>query len=162
MNRLGCSTGSLGCVIDIVFIAPSFSCHSSSLHTKTFYLFLEQFIYFAVFKQSENRGKQSKTEEKQRIDQELQEWMLKFESFLSLVVLLPVSFIGRRNILWEPPLAHLKDAEEEHRVDAKNTWRNSHAHDSACAFSRVAEVVSVWERLEIGVETCGALDRQIR
>ena len=60
MNRLGCSTGSLGCVIDIVFIAPSFSCHSSSLHTKTFYLFLEQFIYFAVFKQSENRGKQSK------------------------------------------------------------------------------------------------------
>ena len=32
MNRLGCSTGNLGCVIDIVFIAPSFSCHSSSLH----------------------------------------------------------------------------------------------------------------------------------
>lgn len=34
MNRLGCSTGSLGCVIDIVFSAPSFSCHSSSLHSK--------------------------------------------------------------------------------------------------------------------------------
>lgn len=36
MNRLGCSTGSLGCVIDIVFNAPSFSCQSSSLHSNMF------------------------------------------------------------------------------------------------------------------------------
>ena len=97
-KRCGCSTGMRGCVIEIVFKAPSLSSQSSSLHNMG------------------NKIKGMPNNYKWRF--------FSRDVFCLRAEDSPVSFVRQRCILRVPPHTHLEDSQKEHGVHSKNTWRH--------------------------------------
>ena len=74
----------------------------------------------------------------------------------------PVTFKWRKHTGRMAPLAHLEHSNEEHWVDAEYARRNSGAHDLMRSFSCIAEVVCVWEGVELGVQLQRSLNCKVR
>lgn len=64
---------------------------------------------------------------------------------------LPVSLVRRWNVLWMPPLTHLKHPNEKHWVDPGQSRRHGDAHKLPSPFRGIAEIECAGKCLQLTV-----------